>query len=435
MLNTNNNHKTEQCESEGQSYPEFDSNAYQFKESNLEVEMNLLEPKNNELVVLKENPESPINGSTEIIKNGKWSSDEDEELSNLVKIYGRKNWKKIASNILGRTAVQCLHRWTKILQPGLVKGPWTINEDSQLMEWVTIKGPYRWSHCSEVIKGRSGKQCRERWFNTLNPNVKKGQWSEEEDYTIFKLFSEYGSKWSKIAAQFKGRTENAIKNRFYSTLRRIYSEKKKTDNTEGNFSAAHLNLEELLQYFPDAFKEKATVYEKFKMQKTNLQKNQMLNKKLKRQENEDQIDFVKKEISLESVHANQANHEKKINNLTNINSVNNITYNTETFTQDFSPQFRNLDNFQTNKETIQNNNFNIYNQNAFNLNNLYLQPSQNIDLLNVIAHLNQISYNLINTKNELTKYDNIKNNFFMMANSNNVSSMGLFNSNNISQNK
>jgi len=120
--------------------------------------------------------------------------------------------------------VQCLHRWTKILRPGLVKGPWTTEEDKQLLNWIKINGPCKWSKCSNIIQGRSGKQCRERWFNTLNPNVKKGNWSPEEEYNIFLLYEKFGSKWSKIASFFEGRTENSIKNRFYSTLRRIHSD-------------------------------------------------------------------------------------------------------------------------------------------------------------------------------------------------------------------
>lgn len=85
----------------------------------------------------------------------------------------------------------------------------------------------KWTSCSDFLSGRSGKQCRERWFNTLNPNVKKGGWTPEEDFLIFKFFSEFGSKWSLIASKFPGRTENSVKNRFYSTLRRISLDKKK----------------------------------------------------------------------------------------------------------------------------------------------------------------------------------------------------------------
>jgi hypothetical protein len=56
---------------------------------------------------------------------GKWSAEEDDLLREAVEKYGGKNWKKISDLLVGRTDVQCLHRWQKVLRPGLVKGPWT----------------------------------------------------------------------------------------------------------------------------------------------------------------------------------------------------------------------------------------------------------------------------------------------------------------------
>ena len=91
--------------------------------------------------------------------------------------------------MLGRSPIQCLHRWTKILRPGLKKGPWKEEEDLMLMEWVRKNGATNWSKATKVIRGRSGKQIRERWFNTLNPNVKKGEWSASEDALIFDLYA------------------------------------------------------------------------------------------------------------------------------------------------------------------------------------------------------------------------------------------------------
>lgn len=56
---------------------------------------------------------------------GKWSSKEDDILRNSVSNFGGRNWKRISDCLEGRTDVQCLHRWQKVLRPGLVKGPWT----------------------------------------------------------------------------------------------------------------------------------------------------------------------------------------------------------------------------------------------------------------------------------------------------------------------
>jgi hypothetical protein len=102
-----------------------------------------------------------------------------------------------------------------------VKGPWSTHEDLILKQWVESHGAQKWSNCARNINGRSGKQCRERWFNILCPNVKKGEWKEEEDALIFQMFQTLGPKWTVIARCLEGRTENSIKNRFYSTIRKM----------------------------------------------------------------------------------------------------------------------------------------------------------------------------------------------------------------------
>jgi Myb-like DNA-binding domain len=154
-------------------------------------------------------------------KHGKWSEEEDECLKQAVSTYGEKQWRYIAEKVPGRSPIQCLHRWSKILKPGLIKGSWSAHEDFLLRQWVENQGCQKWSMCSKNIPGRSGKQCRERWFNILNPNVKKGDWKPEEDALIFQMFQTCGPKWTMIAGCLEGRTENSIKNRFYSTIRKM----------------------------------------------------------------------------------------------------------------------------------------------------------------------------------------------------------------------
>lgn len=159
--------------------------------------------------------------SCHAFRKGKWTSEEDEKLRYYLHLFGERNWKKVSEQMDGRSPIQCLHRWTKILKPGLVKGPWTLEEDKRLIEWVQKEGALKWSRAAHYIPGRSGKQCRERWLNNLNPHLKKSNWTDEEDELIFSLYKKYGSAWSKIAKNFEGRTENSIKNRFYSTIRRL----------------------------------------------------------------------------------------------------------------------------------------------------------------------------------------------------------------------
>ena len=93
---------------------------------------------------------------------GKWNAEEDELLRDAVQKYGGRNWKRISEILVGRTDVQCLHRWQKVLRPGLIKGPWTQEEDDAVVDLVNKHGIKSWSFIARQLKGRLGKQCRER---------------------------------------------------------------------------------------------------------------------------------------------------------------------------------------------------------------------------------------------------------------------------------
>jgi hypothetical protein len=111
------------------------------------------------------------------------------------------------------------------------RNPWTPQEDAKLVELMKKHGQ-SWAVISSLIKGRTGKQIRDRYLNKLRPNIKCGDWTPQEDERLIALLQKIGNRWSLIATHLPGRTEGQVKNRFYSCI-------KKRLQLKGDLSQAH----------------------------------------------------------------------------------------------------------------------------------------------------------------------------------------------------
>ncbi|KAI9239687.1 MAG: Homeodomain-like protein [Podila humilis] len=107
-----------------------------------------------------------------------------------------------------------------ISKPRSIKGPWTPEEDRQLRNLVQELGAEKWVLIASRLGSRTGKQCRERYVNHLDPRINKSPFTHEEDLRILELYNQLGSKWAEMSKLMPGRPDNAIKNHFNTSMQR-----------------------------------------------------------------------------------------------------------------------------------------------------------------------------------------------------------------------
>jgi len=167
-------------------------------------------------------PLAALRAGSSKVAGKRWTPKQDEQLRKAVNKYKSSNWKAIAQCVEGRNHVQCLQRWKKVLQPGLIKGMWSQEEDDKLLMLLEAQGKEKsWTKIAEHIPGRTAKQCRERWHLNLDPSINRGPWTKQEDDILLGLHAKIGNKWAEIKRSLPGRTENGVKSRFKSIQRAL----------------------------------------------------------------------------------------------------------------------------------------------------------------------------------------------------------------------
>lgn len=134
-------------------------------------------------------------------------------------------WNEVAANFHDHNAIDCLTKWQTLTNPPVIKGKgsWTAEEDTILREKRQLYGR-KWAKIAAHLPGRQGKQCRERFVNHLDPELKKGEWTDDEEAILIAMHEHHGNRWANISKQLPGRSDNDVKNHWYSTIQRKFQQ-------------------------------------------------------------------------------------------------------------------------------------------------------------------------------------------------------------------
>ncbi|XP_065858883.1 transcription factor MYB63 [Euphorbia lathyris] len=195
------------------------------------------------------------------------------------------------------------------------KGPWSPAEDLRLISFIQKYGHDNWRALpKQAGLLRCGKSCRLRWINYLRPDVKRGNFTKEEEEAIIKMHQTMGNKWSKIASHFPGRTDNEIKNVWNTHLKKrlTFKGKDSTGADESKDSSA--------TYSSASSSSTTTVLKK--RANTENQIDHHRNHRRHRENNNDLVVTTKPLISGEETREFPANSSSSSNNSINSNITN-----------------------------------------------------------------------------------------------------------------
>lgn len=150
-----------------------------------------------------------------------WTKEEDRRLEEGVKTYGLRKWVLVAKHVMTRDNKMCRQRWKMSMKPEIKvvkRGKWSAEEDEQLRQVVSrhdAKDVSTWEVASQALGyNRNIKQIRDRWENYLDPNLRKLPWTGEEDACLLRLQREFGNKWASFTSTLVGRSKEHIRRRF-----------------------------------------------------------------------------------------------------------------------------------------------------------------------------------------------------------------------------
>lgn len=158
----------------------------------------------------------------------KWTLSEDRILREQVEaqsINGDiRDWCRVADQLPGRTNKDCRKRWHNSVAGGLKKGQWARSEDDLLIKAVKQHGQ-KWTLVATSVTSRSADQCAKRWQQSLDPDLDRSEWLETEDRTLLEATQRLGRHWKDIQREhFPGRSKNCIKNRYTVLVRRYQNQ-------------------------------------------------------------------------------------------------------------------------------------------------------------------------------------------------------------------
>lgn len=213
---------------------------------------------------------SPMNGSpaafqqqqqqqqqtTETSRRRVWTSEEDDKLRELVKVYGDKrgktgNWDQISAHLAGRTNKDCRKRWFHSLDPNLKRGKWTKAEDEILLRAFETHGGV-WHQIAKLIPGRTDDQCSKRYNDVLDPRIsdRLRKWAREEDEALLVKIRNHGTSWRIISNEMEGRTGLTCRNRWRKLMAQYIRQRDLHKDTPPMTVIQHMAADAELQHIP-----------------------------------------------------------------------------------------------------------------------------------------------------------------------------------------